>query len=135
MASNDKANNVIRVQTSVGGRFFRIWVEFLTPIHNLTDREKDILAEFIKQRFILAESISDEDLLDKVIMSDDIKVKVRDTCGVSKAFFQMIMSKFKKTGIIDSDGRINKRFIPKELNKKDKTFRFLLYFELDEKYN
>ena len=134
MANIDKANNVIRIPTSIEGKFFRIWVEFLTPIHNLTDREKDVLAEFIKQRFFLAESINNEDILDKVVMGNDIKAKVRDTCGISNAFFQVIMGKLRKTGIIVND-KINPKFIPKELTRDAKSFRFLLYFDLDEKYN
>ena len=134
MANIDKANNVIRIPTSIEGRFFRIWVEFLTPIHNLTDREKDILAGLLKHRFLLSEAIKDEELLNKIVMSDEVKTAVREECGVSNSFLQVIMGRLRKTGIL-VDGKLNPKFIPKELSRNDSSFRFLLYFDLNEKYN
>ena len=127
-----RANNVIRIPTSLQGKFFRIWIEFLTPLHNLTNREKDVVAAFIKARFELSKSISDPVWLDKVVMSDEIKSKVKEECGVSDAFFQVILGKLKKTGVI-LEGKINPKFIPKNLELEDKTFQLLLYFDLDGK--
>ena len=46
-----KVNNVIGIPASLKGDFFRKWVEYLTPLHNLANREKDVLAAFIKARF------------------------------------------------------------------------------------
>ena len=77
MVETRRANNVIRIPTSLQGKFFRIWIEFLTPLHNLTNREKDVVAAFIKARFELSKSISDPVWLDKVVMSDEIKSKVK----------------------------------------------------------
>lgn len=132
MTVGDKANNVVRIPTSVSDQFFRIFIEFLTPIHNLTDREKDVLAEMIKQRFILAESIKNDEIIDKIMMSNDIRNKIKETCGVSNAFLQVIMGKLRKTGILVND-KINPKFIPKNLNREDKSFKFLVYFDLDGK--
>lgn len=134
MAVAGRANNVIRIPTSLQGKFFRIWIEFLTPLHSLTNREKDIVAAFIKARFELSKSISDDTLLDKVVMSDDIKAKVKEECNVSDAFFQVILGKLRKTNVI-IDGRINPKFIPKSLNHDDKAFQLLLYFDLDGRNN
>ena len=132
MVETRRANNVIRIPTSLQGKFFRIWIEFLTPLHNLTNREKDVVAAFIKARFELSKSISDPVWLDKVVMSDEIKSKVKEECGVSDAFFQVILGKLKKTGVI-LEGKINSKFIPKNLELGDKTFQLLLYFDLDGK--
>lgn len=129
-----RANNVIGIPSSLKGGFFRVWTEFLTPLHGLTNREKDVLAAFIKVRFELSSSISDPDLLDKIVMSDDVKAKVKDECKVSDAFFQVILGKLRKVGII-TDGKISPKYIPKNLNKEDTSFQLLLYFDLDAKNN
>ena len=134
MAGVERVNNVIRIPTSLKGRFFRLWIEFLTPLHGLTNREKDVVASFIKNRFELSSVISDDVLLDKWLMSDDIKTKVKEECGVSEAFFQVILGKLRKTGVI-IDGRINPKFIPKNISKDDPSFQLLLYFDLDAKNN
>jgi hypothetical protein len=129
MADLKKANNVIRIPASLKGNFFRVWVEFLTPLHGLTNREKDVLASFLKIRFELSKSVLDNNLLDKVLMSDDVKSKIREDCNVSSAFFQVILGKLRKIGVIEND-RINPKFIPKNMKDSDETFYFLLYFDL-----
>lgn len=129
MADLKKANNVIRIPASLKGNFFRVWVEFLTPLHGLTNREKDVLASFLKIRFELSKSVLDNNLLDKVLMSDDVKSKIREDCNVSSAFFQVILGKLRKIGIIENN-RINPKFIPKNMKDSDETFYFLLYFDL-----
>ena len=134
MVGIGRANNVIRIPTSLKGKFFRIWIEFLTPLHSLTNREKDVVAAFIKTRFELSKSVTDDTLLDKIVMSDDIKAKIKDECNVSDAFFQVILGKLRKTNVI-IDGKINPKFIPKNLNPNDKSFQLLLYFDLDERNN
>lgn len=130
MAIQKRANNIIRIPTSVQGNFFRIWFEFLAPLHGLTNREMDVIAAFVKQRFILSKSISDEDILDKVVMSDDTKAKVKEECGVSDAFFHVIMGKLRKNKIIVGD-RINPKLIPKDINEGDTSFQLLLHFDLN----
>lgn len=130
MASVGKVNNIIRIPTSLQGKFFRIWIEFLTPLHSLTNREKDVIASFIKNRYELSKVIKDEVLLDKWLMSDDTKAKVKEECGVSEAFFQVILGKLRKTNMI-IDGRINPKFIPKNISDDDSSFQLLLYFDLD----
>ena len=132
MANLEKVNNIIRIPTSLNGNFFRIWVEFLTPLHKLTNREKDVVATFIKIRFELASSIKGEALLDKVLMNNDTKARIREECGISDAFFHVILSKLKKNKVI-VDGRLNPRFIPRNLKPGDNTFQLLLYFDLDER--
>ena len=132
MAGLEGINNAIRIPASLETRFFRTWVEFMTPLHNLTSREKDVLASLLKNRFELSASIKDEALLDKFLMSDDTKSKVKAECGVSDAFFQVILGKLRKTNVI-VDGKIAPRLIPKGLKKEDKFLLLLLVFELDAK--
>jgi hypothetical protein len=130
MVGTGRANNCIRIPTSLQGRFFRTWIEYLTPLHNLTNREKDVVAAFVKARFELSKSIIDDTLLDKVLMSDDIKNQIKEECNVSDAFFQVILGKLRKTKII-VDGKLSPIFIPKNLHPDDSSFQLLLYFDLD----
>ena len=93
------------------GDFFKCWVEFLRPLHELTKREMDVLAEFLKVRYTLSKEIINTDRLDRVLMSEETKRDIRNTCGISPKHFQVIMSKFKKNGVV-RDGRICLNMIP-----------------------
>lgn len=123
-----KINNVITIPTSIEGKFFRYWLEFLKPFHRLTDREIDVTASFLKQRHELSKVVSDQEVLNKLTMSEDTKRKVREDCQISQAHFQVIMTKLKKSKVIDN-GRINPKFIPK-IDKDAKNFQLLLLFDL-----
>lgn len=125
---NRKADNVIRIPTSLNGRLFRYWFEFLYPFHKLTDREIDVITSFIKHRYELSKVIKDDNILDRVTMSEDTKRKVREECNITLPHFQVIMSKLRKSKVI-IDGRINPRFIP-NVNEENGSFKLLLLFEL-----
>ena len=82
-----KPDNIVRVPCSLDNSFFRYWFMFLQPFHKLTDREIDIIASFVKQRYELSKVIKDNDILDKVTMSEDIKKKVREECHITLPHF------------------------------------------------
>ena len=100
-----------KLKMSPDGDFFRYWVEFLRPLHELTKREMDVLAEFLKVRYNLSREIINSDRLDRVLMSEETKRDIRRTCGISAKHFQVIMSKFRKNGVI-RDGKIHLNLIP-----------------------
>lgn len=125
-----KINNVITIPTSIEGSFFRYWFEFLRPFHKLTDREMDVIASFVKHRYILSKVVSDQEILNRLTMSDDTKRKVREDCNISQAHFQVIMTKLKKSKVIEN-GRINPKFIPR-LDKDSNNFQLLLSFNLND---
>lgn len=120
-------NNAIRISTSLD-KFFRYWFEFLKPFHKLTDREMDVITCFVRHRFELSKKINDSDILDKVLMSDDIRKKIREECNLTLAHFQVIMGKLRKNKLI-IDGKINPKFIPK-IKEEDSSFQLVLYFEV-----
>ena len=124
----ESPNNVIRIPTSLEGKFFRYWFEFLKPFHKLTDREIDVIACFVKHRYELSKVIKDIDILEKVTMSEDTKRKVREECNITLPHFQVIMGKLRKNKVI-TDGKINPRFIP-NIIEEDNTFQLMLLFEL-----
>ena len=126
--TNRRPNNIVRVPCSLSKNFFRYWFMFLEPFHNLTDREIDVITSFVKQRYELSKVIKDNDILDKVTMSEDTKRKVREECNITLPHFQVIMGKLRKNKVI-VDGKINSRFIP-NIDEETDTFKLLLLFEL-----
>lgn len=128
-AGGNRPNNLITVPTT-RKKLFRYWVEFLEPLHHLTDREIDIITAFLMKRYELSKSILDPIMLDKFLMSEDTKAEIRDECGVSPAHFQVIMGKLRKSKII-VNGNINPRFIP-NIKEDSNTFQLLLYFKIND---
>ena len=126
--TNKRPNNIVRVPCSLSKNFFRYWFMFLEPFHKLTDREIDVITSFVKQRYELSKVIKDNDILDKVTMSEDTKRKVREECNITLPHFQVIMGKLRKNKVI-VDGKINPRFIP-NIDEETGTFQLLLLFEL-----
>lgn len=127
----EKINNIVRIPTKIENDFFKYWLYILRPIHNLSVREIDVAAEFLKKRFELQQSIVDNDnLLDSVVMNEKTKSEIRKNCNISSAHFQVVMGKLRKASFI-KDSKINPKFIPKNLNKEDKKFQLLFYFDFD----
>ena len=126
-----KADNVIRIPTSLDGidsNFFKYWFLFLKPFHKLANRDIDVIACFVKHRFELSKVIQNEELLDRVTMSEDTKRKVREECKVTLQHFQVIMSKLKKNKVI-INGKINPRYIP-NIKEDNGNIKLLLLFDL-----
>ena len=121
------ANNVIRIPASQK-KFFRFWFEFLKPFHKLTDREMDVITAFTYERYNLGKVISDEDILDKVVMSEDTKKKIREEYKVTPAYFQVIMGKLRRNGLIVNN-KINPRFIP-NITEDNGSFKLMLLFDI-----
>lgn len=123
-----KNTNIVRIPSSINGKFFRYWFEFLEPFHKLTGREIDVIAAFVKERYELSKVIQNTDILDKVTMSEDTKKKIRDDLQIKTPHFQVIMSNLRKRKLIIDD-KINPRFIP-NVEEGATSFRLILDFEL-----
>lgn len=122
-----QVDSIVRIPCKVDGKFFRYWFEFLQPFHNLTEREMDVITSFVKQRYELSKVIKDNDILDKVTMSEDTKKKVREECDISLPHFQVIMGKLRKNKVI-IDGKINPRYIP-SVDEENGSFKMMLLFD------
>lgn len=122
-----QVDSIVRIPCKVDGKFFRYWFEFLTPFHNLTEREMDVITSFVKQRYELSKVIKDNEILDKVTMSEDTKKKVREECDISLPYFQVIMGKLRKNKVI-IDGKINPRYIP-SVDEENGSFKMMLLFD------
>ena len=123
----NKVNNALRIPTSLDGSFFKLWIEFLRPLHKLTNREIDVIASFIKHRYTLSKAISDAAILDRITLSKDTQKEVIKDCGITLQYLQTTMSKFRKNGVI-VNGRRNPKFIP-NINDKG-MITLLLCFDL-----
>lgn len=124
-----KPNNIVSVPVGKdGSKFFRWWCIFLRPFINLTNKEVEVIAEFLKQRFELSKSISDPVILDKVVMSDDVKKKVMETCHITQQHFYVVMSKLRKSQIIKGNV-INPRLIPNVRVDDNGCFQLLILFK------
>jgi hypothetical protein len=124
-----KINNVVRIPTTKE-KFFKYWFEFLKPFHNLTNREIEVISSFVKHRYKLSLNITSEELLNKVLMSEETKKSVREDCGITSSHFQVIMSKLREKKIIIDD-KINPKFIP-NITKDEGNFKFMLLFDFIE---
>lgn len=122
-----QVDSIVRIPCKVDGKFFRYWFEFLQPFHNLTGREMDVITSFVKQRYELSKVIKDNEILDKVTMSEDTKKKVREECDISLPHFQVIMGKLRKNKVI-IDGKINPRYIP-SVDEENGSFKMMLLFD------
>lgn len=129
MSKSKIPHGIIKIPSSLKDSFFKYWFEFLRPLHRLTPRETDVITAFVKQRYELSKLTKDDFMLDQVLMTQEIKEKVRNECGLSLPHFQVIMGKLREGGLI-IDGSINKRFIP-NIKEEDGHFKLLLLFEFE----
>lgn len=125
----DKPNNIVRIPCSLQKDFFRYWFMFLEPFHNLTNREIDVVVDFLKHRFDLCKKISDPEILNRVLMGEDTKRQIREDNGITLQHFQVIMGKLKKKKVI-IDNKLNPKFIPNIQEDQD-NFKLLLLFDLN----
>lgn len=117
----ENVTNVIRfsptpqLKMSPEGDFFKLWVEFLKPVHKLTEKEMEVLALYLKYRYTLGKKIRDPELLENQLMSLDTRKIIREQCGIKNRHLNVILSKFRKNGVI-RNGRFYQRLIP-SINK------------------
>lgn len=123
-----KANNIIRIPTSLESNFFKYWLDFLKPFHNLTNKEIKILACILKHRYNLSKMVTDNQLLDKITMSNDTKKVIKEECGLTSSHYQVIMSNLRRKKIIINNS-INPKFIP-NIKEEKGVFVLSLLFDL-----
>lgn len=123
-----KPNNVVTVPVNGdASSFFRWWCVFLRPFVSLTNRETDVMAEFLRQRYELSKSISDPAILDTMVMSDETKKKVIEACHITQQHFYVVMSNLRKNKVIVGNA-INPRLIPNMRVGDNGVFQLLILF-------
>lgn len=91
----------------------------------------EVLAAILNKRQQLSESISDAELLDKVLLNTSTRAEIMQECNISKLHIQVIYNRFKKIGVIQ-DGRLNPKYIPNVV-KGETAFQLLFLFDLNDK--
>nr|DAI34952.1 MAG TPA: hypothetical protein [Caudoviricetes sp.] len=130
MSQNNKKKNMNIVYMPVNSEedFYYYWLIFLKPFHPLVNKEMIIAAEFLYQRQLLSEVISDSELIDTALLSKDTAEKIKEKHKISDSYYKVIISNFRKNGFIQEE-RINPKYIP---NREfgEKTFQLTFHFDL-----
>lgn len=127
-----KPNNIVTVPTSIDLEFFKWWCIFLRPFIKLTNREVDVIASFLKQRWELSKSTSDPTIIDTMLMSEATKAKVLEECGITQQHFYVVMSNLRKNGVI-TNNTINPRLVPNIRKDDNGCFQLLILFKDNKK--
>ena len=120
-----KPNNVIYLKCTEDS-FYRMWIEFLTPFHKLTARERDVAARIIAQYFRLKDSVPDPEVLKDVLWSKKSRRDMMTSLGMSQAHFQMVLAKLKSSQVI-INGDINPKYIPHKLPEDPRFMLQIIY--------
>ena len=113
-----KPNNIVTISTSPGIEFFKWWCVFLRPFINLTNREIDVIASFLK--------------LDSMDMSEATKAKVIEECQMTQQHFYVVMSNLRKNNIIVNN-ILNPRLVPNIRKDDNGCFQLLILFKENKK--
>ncbi len=125
-----KNSTVIGIPTKLNLKFFRYWVEILRPLHHINPKDGEILATFLYERYLLSKKINDVELLDTILMSKEIKEKVREKCNIPPDYFPVILNHLRnKKAIVNN--KIDTRFIPK-FDTDESDFKLIFHFQFDE---
>lgn len=132
-----RPNNVILLKCTEDS-IFRMWIEFLTPFHNLAKKEREVAARILLQYFKLKEQCSDEAVLKELLLSTASRQDMRASLGdngkeMSTAHFQMVLKALKEANFL-VDGEINKRFIP-HIQPDRTTFELRFVFDWSSSTN
>lgn len=100
-----------KVDMSPEGDFFKFWVAFLTPIHSLTKREREVLSELLKERYKISKRVTDTDIVDRELLSDRIREQVTKKCHIKKKHLNVILTSFRKKGVLRKE-KIYTNLIP-----------------------
>lgn len=126
-----KPDTGVRIPASINKNFFEYWLDSITLLFKLTDKEKIVLACLLRKRYKLSKNIvNSEELLSKVLFSDEVKAEVAEECGMDKQYLQVVLSKLRQKGAI-KDGSIHPKLIP-NLTHGQNTFIFMYRFDLDD---
>lgn len=131
MSTRRIADNVIPISTPLDVAFFRAWLDFTAPLHGLTNKEKLVMAYYLKEHYDLNKVVTDDAILAQVISGTQVKQKIMDACGLKASNLQVILHKFKKHKLM-LDGRINPKLIPalsKEVEDSGE-FRLMIRFSI-----
>lgn len=123
-------DNVVSISTNRKD-FFKVWLTFLSPFHNMTGRQIDVASMFLYFWYQMTNGEVDSKI-DSRVLNECIRKKVREECDITPSHFLVTISALKKKGFL-KDGGINPRYIPSlkmEADKKEGNYFLMLYFQI-----
>ena len=104
--------------------------EFLRDIEDMRNGVERMatIPQILKRRYELGKVITDADVLDRVLMSEETKLGIRKECDVSPKHFQVIMARFRKNGVVKD----NKIFLPLIPTITGEGVGLMVYFSFDD---
>lgn len=121
-------NNVHIVYTGLNTDFFRKWCNVMRLLIPMTDKELNVVAAFLKQRWELSKIIYDPSVLDAQLMSDSVRDKIMEECDITRSYFHVLKSGLKAKNIIIGN-RLNPKLIPNVQKSDHGVFQFLMLFK------
>lgn len=128
----NKVNGIFPIPSKTLSNFYKLWLDFIRPLHNLTSKEIEITAGILKHRYYLLQKINDPALLDEILLNSDSRQKIKEDCNITSQYFQVMMGGLRKKGVIKNN-TINPKFIPL-IRPGENKYDLLIHFEWpDEK--
>ncbi len=122
--------NVKRIQTDEK-KLFLYWLTFLKPYHGLRQKEMETVAVFLYYRHKLASEVINQELIDKLLFSADVRKNIMQELGMTSTYiFNNMLSTLRKKGVISKDNIILPALIPNFITGAD-NFKLVFNFEVN----
>lgn len=127
------ADNVIPISTPLNVSFFKAWLDFTAPLHNLTSKERVVMAHYLKKHYELSKVIMNDAILAQVLSDTSTKQEIMKACDLKASNLQVILHKFKK-GKVLIEGVIDPKLIPAITPAVEESgeFRLMVRFSIDK---
>lgn len=125
-------DSILRVPANTLKDFLYYWFKFLKPIHKLTNREIDVIVSIVKCRMELAKVITDDSIIDSILLREENRKQIMEDCGIKLQHFQFVLGKLRKNKVLIDDNRVNPKFIP-PLKDGALNFKMLILFDFKNK--
>jgi len=112
---------------------FMYWLEFLKPYHKLANKEVEALSILLYYRWELSKEVNNIALVDKLLFSSEIRLKVReDLGGMKSGVFNNLLTTLRKKGVLSKDNKIIPALIP-NITPESVGFKLIFDFEINDK--
>lgn len=123
-----RADNVVRFSMNIEN-LMKMWMSLLRPFHKLKQREQDLASALLAKRYYISKGVTDNNVIDGVLLSKSIKNDIREELGMSMQFFQVCMTSLRKAKFI-VDNKVNLRFVPSITDPK--CFELMFHFDIQQ---
>lgn len=125
-----KNGKIANINVDLPGLFLR-WVELTKPFHMLAPQHSELLGMLLYHNYILSRSVTDEDLVWKMVFSYDTKSEIKDAMGIKGQQLQNLLTILRKKGVV-KDNKVVNTYVP---NLEPNAKSFSIIFNLNIKDN